>query len=389
MSSFITMRDNIQKPNLAFLTSTNFGLAHYVVSLYEPVKKYFNPYYITYMDGNLDDLVEEKITHIYRLLTPTDYDKSLSDTIHFFNTYEIRVINFHVANTAKKCSRYFSSLLYEAKRLGIKIIGTLHDVLPNEETKIDFEDLKRLYAAMDHYIVGSEQEKEKLKIHFGTSEEKIAITVHPPYLIFNNARYDLMSAREKLEIPLNKKVILFFGNLMTYKGLHYLVDAFKLVIPKNPDAFLYISTSLSYNPQFNSYIDNISSGKLSKYAKVVKSYVKSTEIEAIFKAADVVALPYTKIAQSGILQVAFAFKKPVIVTDVFNDTEIIHNRFGKAVKSSDVESLAFAITELISLETEELEKMGRNGHDYMIKRHSWESAADQINQIYLNSIMSN
>ncbi|MFQ9703504.1 MAG: glycosyltransferase [Enterocloster clostridioformis] len=41
-----------------------------------------------------------------------------------------------------------------------------------------------------------------------------------------------------------------------------------------------------------------------------------TEVEPYFSACDLVILPYESATQSGIVQIAFGFEKPVVVTNV-------------------------------------------------------------------------
>ncbi|MFH1749884.1 MAG: glycosyltransferase [bacterium] len=374
---------NNKKPSLAFFTSAHSGLAHYVTHLYKPISKYVKPYYVTYSDTVIDDLVQRDVDKVYQLLKDGS-SFSISNTLRFLQQKKIDYINFHIGTTARKYSIFYTALLSKAHLQGIKIIGTMHDVMPFESFYEDPAALDLLYSCVDHYIVGSEMELNKLQLYFRIPNKKVTIIKHGPYSLFDNKKYTKESARKVLNIPANKKVILFFGQLKPHKGLKYLIKAFKIITKEIPNSWLYISTDLTYSPQLNEYLARIQKTGASKYIQLVREYVPSEKIEAIFKAADLVVLPYTQISQSGILNLAYAFRKPVVVTDIFPDANLINRRFGNIAKVEDEGSLAKKTIELLSKPSKELEKMGNEGYKYSIQQSSWQQAAQKINRVIKN-----
>lgn len=367
------------KPNMAIFTSANSGLAHYVTHLYDPLKKYVRPFYVTYSDAVVDDLVRNQVGKVYQLLKNADASSVLL-TLRFLIDNKIKFINFHVGTTARKMYLYYVALLSQAKLNGIKVIGTLHDVMPFASFYIDTAALELLYSCFDYYIVGNEMEKNKLRLYFNVPNNKIEIIKHGPYLLFNNNRYSKESARTKLEIDQNKKVILFFGQLKPHKGLKFLLKAFKKISQQIPNTLLYISTDLSYSPELNDVLNRIEKTGVSKYIKLARGYVPSLEIEPIFKSADIVVLPYTEVSQSGILNLAFSFKKPVVVTNIFPEATLIDREIGRVAKPEDVQSLEDTIIEMLN-NMKILEKYGENGYNYAVQKNSWDKAAGQINNI--------
>lgn len=371
------------KPNLAIFTSASGGLSHYSTHLFKPLKKYVNPYYVTYQDAVVDEFVKDHVSSINQIIK-NGSPSSILMTLKFLKENKIDYINFNVATTARKSYFHYVALLSKAKEMGIEVIGTLHDVMPFESFYIDPAALELLYSTIDHYIVGNESELAKLQLYFQVPRNKISIIPHGPYLLFDNKKYNKESARKKLNIPQNKKVILFFGLLRPHKGLKYLIKAFKKVVKEVPNAWLYISSDLSYSPQQNELLQRLERSGVSKFTQLVKKYIPSNEIEMIFKAADIVVMPYTIVSQSGILNLSYAFKKPVIITNIFNEANIVDRKFGRAVKSEDVSSLEQAIIEMLRMPKRELEKMGENGYKYATKNDSWDKAAEKFNKIIEN-----
>lgn len=368
-----------KKHNLAFITSASSGLAHYTTQIFKPIKKYVNPYYITYSGVSVDEIVIDNVGKVRQLVKNND-SFSILMTLKFFKDKKIDIANFHVGTTARKCHLHFIALLSKLKLNGVKIIGTIHDVMPFESFYINPAAIELLYSCIDHYIVGSEEESNKLQLYFQIPEKKITVIPHGPYTIFDKKKYSKESARKKLNIPKNKKVILFFGQLKPHKGLEYLVKAFKAVVKEVPDAWLYISTDLSYSPQLNDFLQRIEKTGAGDRIQLVSKYVSSYEIEAIFKASDLVVLPYTQVSQSGVLNLAYAFKKPVVVTDVFSDTVKIKDHFGKVAVREDVVSLKNCITELLK-DPSKMENYGNAAYDYATNENGWDKMAEEMDRI--------
>ena len=99
-----------------------------------------------------------------------------------------------------------------------------------------------------------------------------------------------------------------------YKGLMKLIDAFPLIKQERGDIKLLI-VGECYG-DINEYIDKIKSLGIENDVVLVNEFVANEDIEPYFVASDVVVLPYESATQSGIVMTAYAFRKPVVVTNV-------------------------------------------------------------------------
>jgi glycosyltransferase involved in cell wall biosynthesis len=117
-------------------------------------------------------------------------------------------------------------------------------------------------------------------------------------------------------------------------------------------------------------------------------YVPDEETELYFKAADVLALPYTHVFQSGVLFLAFNFGLPVIATDVGSiGEEIIEGRTGLVCKPRDAQGLASALEKYFASDLfKHLDIQRKEIKDYANARHSWDLVGEITRDVYLESL---
>ena len=105
-------------------------------------------------------------------------------------------------------------------------------------------------------------------------------------------------------------------------------------------------------------------------------YVPDKEVEKYFSAADLVVLPYESATQSGIVQIAYGFEKPVIVTRVGGLPEVVEDGVtGVIVEPFDDDALAEAIFKYFNDNKKEEYVRGIKEREY---RFSWERMAEAL-----------
>ena len=127
-------------------------------------------------------------------------------------------------------------------------------------------------------------------------------------------KFEPEQERKALGFSNKDKVILFFGYVRKYKGLDVLLRSFPDVLKDFPEAKLLIVGEFYDDPQL--YLSLINELGLNDAVKMINQFVPNEEVGRYYSACDVVVLPYRTGTQSGILNVAYGFERPVIVTDV-------------------------------------------------------------------------
>jgi glycosyltransferase involved in cell wall biosynthesis len=110
-------------------------------------------------------------------------------------------------------------------------------------------------------------------------------------------------------------------------------------------------------------------------------FVEDAEIPAIFRRADVVALPYRDAEHSGVLYTGLAFGKPMVLSAVGGFPELGEEGAARVVPPEDPEALAAALSELVGDEGARAE-LAEAARAAAAGRYSWDAVAGQTLALY-------
>jgi glycosyltransferase involved in cell wall biosynthesis len=123
---------------------------------------------------------------------------------------------------------------------------------------------------------------------------------------------DPVAARHQLEIPADRKVLLFYGTGARRKGLHLAVGAMLRLPPESP-AFLLCAGRQNPTGQTAAGLAQL---VRQNRARLLDRYVTVGEEKLCFAASDAVLLPYRNhFGTSGVLSRAMSAARPVITAD--------------------------------------------------------------------------
>ena len=223
------------------------------------------------------------------------------------------------------------------KSSSVKLIAVCHNIIPHEKRIGDKILSKYFIKKIDYFIPLSDQVKRDLFLFIKNPRFKLLPL--PVFSLFGNG-IDKEEAKKFLKLN-DKKILLFFGFIRDYKGLDGLIEAFALV-RKELDVKLIVAGEF-YEPE-EKYIKLIEKYKLEDAVIVKKDFIPTSEVKSYFSASDAVVLPYKSATQSGIVQVAVNFCKPVIATNVGGIGEVIEDgKTGFVVEKENPKKFAEAI----------------------------------------------
>ncbi len=288
-----------------------------------------------------------------------------------------------------------SLLLLYYKLLGKRLVLTAHNVNARKrdasDSLLNRISLRIQYQLSDHIFVHTERMKREFLSDFGIQERKVSVI---PFGINNtvpNTALTTLKAKQQLGLRRNEKTILFFGNIAPYKGLEYLVSAFAEILKKDGSYRLIIAGrpkgSEDYWKQIHKEIACL--GIRDRVVEKIE-YVPDEQTELYFKAADVLALPYTRIFQSGVLFLGYSFGLPAIAADVGPlKEEIMEGRTGFVFKLGDSSDLARTIGRYFESELfRNLESRRFEIQEHAKDRYSWNKVAALTVAVYSKLVPS-
>ncbi len=265
----------------------------------------------------------------------------------------------------------FASSVGPLRRRGTRVVLVCDNLVPHEKRPFDAALTRWMLRNSDGYLVMSESVERDLDLlKPGAPRRRVR---HPLYAQFDRGRCDRALARARLGLAPDAEVALFFGYVRRYKGLDTLLEAWRTVRERRPDAVLMVAGEPYEDPAPYLALANAAGG--APGVRLALRYAPDDEVEALFKAADVVVLPYRSATQSGVTHVAYALGVPVVITDVGGLAETVkHGETGLVVPPQDPAALADALSHFFA------RGMGpsmRANVARLREQHSWEALADE------------
>lgn len=244
-----------------------------------------------------------------------------------------------------------------------KLVYTVHDVIvPMKSLSWNRDSLKKMYDVADMLVVHTAANREQLILEFGIESKKIQVIPHGVDIFYNKLKKS--KCRERLEIGVDEKVLLFYGGIRESKGLDILLSAMK-----NIKATLIIAGALPYGETFDRYRNLIKKNNIRTVEYL--TFTDDDFRDILFQAADYLVLPYKEFSsQSGVLMQSIRYHLPVIASDVGAFKEYINKYdIGYCCKANNVENLHDVIIRALDENKNYEKKM-----TVAAKENSWENA---------------
>jgi len=287
------------------------------------------------------------------------FNAPVSPDLLFKSNLDYDIVHIHLPNP-------FTSLLVLFKKTKNLIVtyhsdiikfGFLKKILNFLYTKLILTKIlkraKKIIVTTPNYVEGSpiikKFKKKIVTVPLGIDISSFKLNVK------KNQKFHKLKKKH-----LGKKILLFVGRLVPYKGLPYLIYAMKKVTQKFPEIKLFI---IGEGPQRENLKSLVNFLDISDNIQFLGE-VSSQDLPIYYNLCDIFILPSTYKAEAfGIVQLeAMACQKPVISTNIpgsgvsFVNTS---NETGIIVKPKDVKELVDAIIYLLKNE-DVRKKLGKN-----------------------------
>jgi glycosyltransferase involved in cell wall biosynthesis len=286
------------------------------------------------------------------------------------------IIHLHMLRTIQNICAY-----HEAIKRKVPYIIHLHGSLSVEKR------LKRVKVFYDRLIgykilngaakIIALTNSEALKLKFlGISPDKIEIIPNGIDLSRYSSLPRAGSFREKYNIPIDKKIVLYLGRITANKRLDLLLRAFKIFDSHYSGKALLVIAGPDdgYMHQLNRLIKELDIASKT----LLLGYLDETLKMECLTDSDVLVIPAFVGFPLTILE-QLACGKPVIITDKHDVIEGIHNNVGLVVKP-DEKALSDALSNIL-LDDNKYESLRKNAIKF-VRNFDWFSIAQRVDRVY-------
>jgi glycosyltransferase involved in cell wall biosynthesis len=300
-----------------------------------------------------------------------------------------RILHILWNNKFEYFDRTILMLFYKARKK--KIVLTAHNVnqarRDSTDSLLNRTTLKIQYRLCDHIFVHTQKMKSELCQDFGVAEKAVTVIRYPINNAFLDTGLTPAEAKRKLGLGNDERAIFFFGRIRPYKGIEYLLNAFRLLAADQKANYRLIiagEPKKGSEDYLNEILQSVQKDFNQGQVLLRFQFVPDEQMELYFKGADVMVLPYKEIFQSGVLFLSYSFGLPVVATDVGSFREDIVEGFtGFLAMPGDPADLAKAIETYFASDLFKNLKLRRQElKDYAHANHSWDAVAALSYQAY-------
>ena len=288
------------------------------------------------------------------------------DYLHFdwTNSYYWRKTNWM---TLVSVPFFMVQVLIVRYLFGIKIVWTLHNIVPHDVEMLGIHRLCQRFLAKNCAWIRlfSADSLPRAVLELNVPASRFKIIPEGSYVGFYENATTQLAAKQTLHLPLDKRVLLYAGLVKPYKGVLELVQLFKKM--NLPDTLLLIAgkaMDVDYQAQIEAELtDNV---------RFDNNFVAANKLQYYFGAADLVVLPFNKIENSGSVIMAMGFRKAIVAPNL----AVVKQRLAQQgdLLFDAENTLEARLRFALSLPPDEITKIGNRNFD-ALNTYNWQDFA--------------
>ncbi len=239
---------------------------------------------------------------------------------------------------------YLLLFILIAKILKRHIVVTMHNLVPHDKyyNLIELTAIRILLKSSKTIFTHSNAVSLGFKELYHVNRNPIYLP-HPKLPV--NV-YGKSVCREKLGIPKDYKVILFFGRLRKYRGVEVFLDSVEKLCKELRDKVMFI---VAGKPDSIDIIKKLLKVKKScPRLYVIARYIPQDLLEKLLSASDILVVAYKRVWSSGVLALYINLKKPIVAPRTMSIVEYLKN-CGMYYSPNSSEDLCRALIKALEL----------------------------------------
>jgi glycosyltransferase involved in cell wall biosynthesis len=268
------------------------------------------------------------------------------------------------------------------RKRGIKIVLTVHDLLPHDTGQTHKAKFLKLYHSVDWIICHSDYIRESLAVQFLSQRERISVIPHGPFF------YDMLPLATENCLAAGSNgpgaCVLWQGIIHPYKGVDLLLEAWQKVEALE-NAHQLIVAGTGPVDQMQQIRQQVKSLNL-KNVILKFDFISTSELMQLYRDADIVVYPYRAVTTSGALATGLALGKAIIASDipVFREILIDHSN-ALLADLQRPDDLANALVDLVQNPLLR-ERLVRGVQDMKFGEGAWISIAKKTVETYRQAL---
>ena len=293
----------------------------------------------------------------------------------------IRRAQAGIVHVQSVISTRFDALLWPLIRRRAPVVMTIHNVRTHERIRWDDWTLWRCYAAANAVVVHTRRAAEIARERL-PARARIELIHHGDAgFLQGEQRPDRSAARAALGLPADAKLVLVFGAIRPYKGIHGVIAALPELRRRHAAARLVIAGPLLVGNEAE-YRDAIHRARLEDAVFFRPGYVPAEDVATYFAAADVAVFNYRDITDSGSLRVACDLGTPVVATAVGSFREFLTDGVtARLVEPGHGPALAAALADVLG-DPARAVRMAQAARALAASTWSWVASAKATAELY-------
>ncbi len=236
---------------------------------------------------------------------------------------------------------------------------------------------------VDHILTVSEYLKRVLVKKYLIPPEMVTVCYNGVDFKRFSPKVDGDNFRERYKLK-DKKVVLFFGRLVPYKGAQFIIRAAPLIVKEVPECYFIVAGASRHD---RLQIDKMLNVSKLKKRFIFTGFVPDEEVPLLYASCDVFSFPSLWEGFGMPLAEAQAVGKPVVAFNTCAIPEVVENRrSGLLVPPNDWRALANAIIYLLK-NTDVASRMGEYGYNRVRKIFTWDIVTEKVEEAYKKAII--
>ncbi|MEM3403147.1 MAG: glycosyltransferase family 4 protein [Nitrososphaeria archaeon] len=239
-----------------------------------------------------------------------------------------------------------------------------------------------LKYGIDYILTVSEYLKRELVEKYYFPSDRILVCYNGiDFRRFNlSVKGDLIRERYKLG---DKPLVLFFGRLVPYKGVQYILQAAPLILKEVPNTYFIVAGTSRHD---FIKISRLLTNQKIRERFIFTGYIPDEEVPQFYSTCDVFCFPSLWEGFGIPPAEAQACGKPVVAFNNCAIPEVVKNfETGILVPPRDWRSLAKA-TSMLLKDPDRAIKMGLDGNKWVTNQFTWEKVATVVSEAYKRAV---